>query len=308
MAVEIRSERPSILLRLIKWLISKRTSIFPKVVNEVSILLSNRKLPIDAPMPNKFEKKYIVERWTQEKSDIITLHPKGGRGSKHIIYFHGGGFVLPMIDVHWPLVAALVDRTGASVSIPLYPVVPEETKAAQDLLADLVYREVQKECATKDIILAGDSAGANMALALTLRLIRKGQEKPGRLLLFAPWLDVTMANEEMKFVEPFDFMLKIDAVREIGKIWAGSSDPKLPECSPLYTPNEELSKLPPTQIFTGQHDVFIVDNRTFVSRLEEVKVDARLFEYAGAPHVFMVMLPTREARDCLSLVEEFVAS
>ena len=64
----------------------------------------------------------------------------------------------------------------------------------------------------------------------------------------------------------------------------------------------------PTRIWTGRHDIFIVDSRSFLARLVEAGVDARLYEYEAAPHVFMAILPTREAKDALGLLAEFVAS
>ncbi len=303
---ELRSAKPSILMRLLTWVVSKRPSVFPKNASDVPAFLDNRALPPDAPMPDKFNTKYSVERWQVTGHDCVTLHPRSGKGAKHILYFHGGGFVLPMFDVHWPLVAALVDRTGASVTVPLYPIAPESSKQAQDQMADAAYAKLLDDWDASQIILSGDSAGGHMALALALRLIRDGGQKPGKLVLFAPWLDVTMADEAMRAVEPHDVMLKVDALRTIGGIWAGNADPKSPECSPLYTSEADIALLPPTHIYVGRHDLFVVDSRTFAGKLRDARVPVQLFEYEGAPHVFMAILPTRESKDCLGLVSEFI--
>ena len=303
---ELRSAKPSLLMRILLWVVSKRPSVFPKTVEEVAPFLDGRKLPSDAPMPDSFNSKFEVENWTAAGHDCVTLHPKSGKGARHILYFHGGGFVLPMFDVHWPLVADIVERTGASVTVPLYPVAPESSKQVQDDVADAAFAKLLEQWDASDIILSGDSAGGHMALALALRSIRNGGAKPGKLVLFAPWLDVTMADEAMRQVEPHDVMLKVDALREFGGIWAGDSDPKGPECSPLYTSEAELSQLPPTRIYVGRHDLFVIDSRTFTEKLSAAGGDVQLFEYAGAPHVFMAILPTRESKDCLKLVSEFV--
>lgn len=303
---ELRSVKPSLLMRALTWLGSKRPSIFPEDASEVSAFLDQRKMPPDAPMPDKFDQKYQVERWKAAGHDCVTLHPKPGKGARHILYFHGGGFVLPMFDVHWPLVAALVDRAGVSVTVPLYPVVPESSKQNQDSVADAAFAKLAGEWDPADIILSGDSAGGHMALALALRQIRNGRAKPGKLLLFAPWLDVTMADEAMREVEPNDVMLKVDALRAFGSVWAGDADPASPECSPLYAPDSELAQLPPTQIYVGRHDLFVIDSRSFTSRLRAAGGRVELFEYEGAPHVFMALLPTREAKDCLKLTSRFV--
>ena len=117
-----------------------------------------------------------------------------------------------------------------------------------------------------------------------------------------------MKDDAMREVEPHDVMLKVDALRALGAIWAGEANPASPECSPLYAPDSELAQLPPTQIFVGRYDLFVIDSRTFTARLRAAGGRVELFEYAGAPHVFMAILPTREAKDCLKLVESFVKS
>ena len=145
-----------------------------------------------------------------------------------------------------------------------------------------------------------------MALSLALRLARAGGPKPGKLALFAPWLDLTMADPAIAAVEPHDIMLKIGTLRSCGQMFAETRDPSSPECSPLYTTKEDLALLPPTSIWTGRHDLFIIDSRTFVGKLRDAGVDAKLYEYEAAPHVFMAIVPTREARDTLLLLQEFV--
>ena len=146
-----------------------------------------------------------------------------------------------------------------------------------------------------------------MALSLALRLAKAGGPQPGKLALFAPWLDVTMADSAMAAVEPHDIMLKVGTLRSCGKMFAGERDPASAECSPLYTSPAELALLPPTRIWTGRHDLFIIDSRTFTGKLRDAGVDAKLYEYEGAPHVFMAIVPTRESKDTLKLLNEFLA-
>lgn len=237
---------------------------------------------------------------------MVTLHPKSGPGKWHILYFHGGGFILPMFEVHWPLAAKLVETCGLSITLPLYKVVPESPASVQDALADACFAELAMTHDPARIVLGGDSAGGHMALGLALRLARAGGRQPGRLALFAPWLDLSMQDPAMLEVEPHDVMLKIGTLRATGELYAGTRDPASPECSPLYTPVEELSALPPTRIWTGRHDLFIVDSRTFAAKLKSAGVDAKLYEYEGAPHVFMAVTPTREAKDVFALMKDFL--
>ncbi|MEL7188041.1 MAG: alpha/beta hydrolase [Pseudomonadota bacterium] len=304
---QIRSQKPSLLLKTVKWVMSRRTPVFPHTSAEFREYMASRTLPLDAPMPSKFAQKYDVSEWEAAGQKVVTLHPKSGPAEWHMLYFHGGGFVRPMFKEHWPLVAAMIDTCGVSVTVPLYEVVPESSHQVQDDLADAAFAKLAESHDPQKIILNGDSAGGHMALSLALRLARAGGPQPGKLALFAPWLDLTMADPAIEAVEPHDIMLKIGTLRECGRMFAGARDPASGECSPLFASSEDLSLLPPTRIWTGQHDLFIVDSRKFAARLNEVGVDAKLYEYAEAPHVFMAVVPTREAKDTLKLLNEFIA-
>ncbi len=305
-AIELRRAKPSLMLRVIKWVMAKRSPVFPHTAQEFKASIAERSLPQDAPMPSSFADKYQVREWKAEGQKVITLHPKGGPGVWHMLYFHGGGFVLPMFKEHWPLVAAMIDRLGVSVTVPMYDVVPEAPASRQDALADAVFAELAANHDPAKIVLNGDSAGGHMAVALALRLSKAGGPQPGKLALFAPWLDLTLADPAIAAVEPNDFMLKIGTLRACGEMFAGERAPDSAQCSPLYAAKEDLAALPPTRIWTGRHDLFIVDSRTFTGKLVEAGVDAKLYEYEAAPHVFMAIVPTAEAKDCLSLLGEFL--
>ena len=306
-SIELRSPKASLAMRAITWLMSKRMPIFPSEPESIRQMYYDRATPVDAPMPDKFETKYRVERWEAAGEPVVTLHPKSGPGAWHMLYFHGGGFVLPMFKEHWPLAAAMVDRLGCSISLPLYPVVPENTYSAADAQADAAFAALAARHDPAKIVLNGDSAGGHMALSLALRLTRAGGPQPSKLALFAPWLDQTAANPAIRAVEPDDIMLSVDGLHVCGEIYAGGRDPSSAECSPLFTSKDELALLPPTRIWTGRHDLFIVDSRTFTGKLREAGVDAKLYEYEAAPHVFMAITPTREAKDVFALLGEFLA-
>jgi acetyl esterase/lipase len=306
-AIELRSSAPSLIMRVVKWLIGRRPPVFPHDAQGFRAAMAGRKMPEDAPMPASFYRDFQVGGWDAAGHPVVTVHPKDGPGAWHMLYFHGGGFVQPMFKVHWPLVAAMVKHCGISVTVPLYPVVPEAAHADQDAVADAAYATLAEHHDPARIILNGDSAGGHMALALALRLAKAGGAVPGKLALFAPWLDLTLADPAIAAVEPHDLMLKIGTLRACGAMVAGERDPGCAEVSPLYTPAEDLALLPPTRIWTGRHDLFIIDSRSFVAQLRAAGVDAKLYEYEAAPHVFMAITPTREARDVLALLKAFLA-
>lgn len=307
-AIELRTSRPSVLMRAITWLVARRRPVFPHDAAAFHAAMAGRDRPADASMPVTFYRDFNVGGWEAAGHPVVTVHPKSGPAAWHMIYFHGGGFVRPMFKVHWPLVGAMVKQCGVSVTVPLYPVVPEASYADQDAVADAAWATVAAHHDPARIILNGDSAGGHMALTLALRLIAAGAPGPGKLALFAPWLDLGLADPEIAAVEPFDAMLKIGTLRACGAMVAAGRALDDPAVSPLYAPDEALGQLPPTRIWTGRHDIFIVDSRSFAGKLRAAGVDARLYEYAAAPHVFMAITPTREARDVFALLGDFIAA
>jgi acetyl esterase/lipase len=290
----------------VKWLIGRRPPVFPADEAGFHALMAGRKVPLDAPMPEAFRKQFRVEERELLGHKVVTLHPLMGAGEWHMLYFHGGGFVRPMFKEHWPLVAEMVKQCRMSVTVPLYPVVPEASYTAQDDLADAAYADLAARHDPARIVLNGDSAGGHMALALALRLAKAGGAMPGKLALFAPWLDLGLADPAIAAIEPFDLMLKIGTLRACGGLIAAGRAIDDPAVSPLYAAAEDLAQLPPTRIWTGRHDLFIIDSRSFVRRLKAAGVDAKLYEYEAAPHVFMAITPTREAKDAIGLLKEFL--
>lgn len=302
MHYDLRFARPSVPMRLAERLIAMRGSDFDdpdKLVRTVE----RRKPPRDAPMPEKFEKQFTVERWSAEGQDVVTLHPRSGKGEWHIVYFHGGGYYLPMFAEHWPLVAALVEATGASVTVPLYDVVPEHDYNPANRLADTVYEAVGSEWGDDRIALCGDSAGGNMVLSLAIQRRDAGKSLPARLIPFAPWVDMAMQDEAARAVEDDDVILNIDAIRILGRWWAGDRGVEHPHASPL---NADLTGLPPIAIFQGRHDVFVTDARSFIAKAAAAGVPVGLYEYTGAPHVYMAITFTKEAKDTFALVKRFL--
>ena len=75
---ELRSAKPSLMMRLLTWVVSKRPSVFPKEASEVPAFLDSRKLPPDAPMPASFNTKYTIERW-QAKNGCEAVHVETGK-------------------------------------------------------------------------------------------------------------------------------------------------------------------------------------------------------------------------------------
>ncbi len=237
---------------------------------------------------------------------VYTLTPKSGvkPGAAHILYLHGGGYIMDIASAHWGFVARLCKAMGASATVPLYPLAPE-SKAAKTLpKMQRLYQDLAAAHGAQNITVMGDSAGGGMTLALAQMLRDEGSPLPARLVLLSPWLDATGTHAMQPELEKRDRMLALAGLKQSGKMYAGDLPVTDPRVSPLFG---ELHGLPPIQMFAGTWDILLPDAR----RLKE-KADAdsnapmtEYHEYKKMFHVWM-LLPIREGKKAMRQIVEFM--
>ena len=122
--------------------------------------------------------------------------PERGHDKRHIIlYCHGGGYTSGNLGYSRILAAKLANATGYEVLSFEYRLAPEyhfpapleDAMRAWDYLMHLGY-------GAREVGVAGDSAGGNLALVLALQLQDAGRLLPRRLVLFSPWTDMTASG------------------------------------------------------------------------------------------------------------------
>jgi len=233
-----------------------------------------------APVPASLRRRYTVDDERMRGRGITTLRPRGAVAPVTIVYLHGGAYVHPLVPAHWWIVDRLLRATGATVIVPRYGLAPESTvDDALALLDELVGRIEGR------LLLAGDSAGAGLALAWTQRRRDAGQRMPDALQLFSPWLDATMTNPGIAELEP-DPMLVRTRLLDSARSWA--RDRALDD--PLISPGlGDLDGLPPTVVHQGGQDLLAPDARRARRSLQ-----VRL--YPDGFHDFMAAWWTAEAR------------
>jgi acetyl esterase/lipase len=254
----------------------------------------SRTYPLPTPIPASLAKTVNVTEATIGGYNVFTLLPKTNASKRHVIYYHGGAYVNDVAGPHWDIVGALIDATGATVTVPIYPLAPEQSNRPAFAFLTDVYLNVLTKAAASDVVLAGDSAGGGLALGQAIEFRSQKLPMPGRIILFSPWLDLTHADAEARKLEHKDVMLAVDALRVCGAWWAGGDDPRLPRLSPLYA---DLEGLPPIELYQGTKDIFVVDARTFVRKVQAAGGSIHYGEYPGAFHVFVGATFTPEAKE-----------
>lgn len=257
-----------------------------------------------ARIRRKYHKKFNIQIWRIQGRRVWSWEPVNGGTGKTILYFHGGAYIHNILRVHWHLIAVLCELTGARFIIPDYPLAPENTFQDAYEHSAAVYQDLLSQ-SFRDILFMGDSAGAGLALGFAQQLRDEGGVLPDQLVLYSPWLDVTMSGAESREVQGSDILLKISGLTQAGLVWAGEEDPQNPRISPLFG---SFDGLPPISFFSSTADILIADAHRLRDRLEHEGHSYRYFEYPGMFHGWMAIVNMPEAQHVHRQTAELINS
>ena len=228
---------------------------------------------------------------------------RGHDRSKVILYCHGGGYTSGNLGYARVLAAKMANATGCEVLAFQYRLAPEfpYPAALEDALEAWEYL-MHQGWGAKNVILAGDSAGGNLALELTLALKEAGRFLPGRLVLFSPWTDMTASGASYIHREALDPMLTEQYIRSVRSAYAPGVDYSQPQFSPLFA---DLSGLPPTLIQVGEREILASDSEQLQKALIAAGVPCVLQSWPDMWHVFQ-MFPLKSAGDAMTAIADFL--
>lgn len=221
-----------------------------------------------------------------------TLVPAGAGNGATVLYLHGGGYCIGSPAVYRALTSALAAASGLPVHVPDYRLAPEHPCPAALEDARAVYDELA--ASGRAVVLAGDSAGGGLALALAQALRRDGAPAPAGLALLSPWVDLTCGSGTHERNEALDPMLSQAGLKRWAAGYAGSRDVADPACSPL---RGALAGLPPMLIQAGTDEVLLDDSLQLQVRAEAAGGRATLRVFPGLWHVFQVHAGLLRAAD-----------
>jgi len=245
--------------------------------------IKQRRKSIKVEPPVRLIKKLHIEKKEKNHHTYFEINPRQQKSDKHLLYFHGGGYVNGITKYHWDFIEKIAEETKCSVTLPLYPLAPEYTyKDVFDFITP-VYEQALTKRNPDNLIIMGDSAGGGMALALAQYLKEKKISQPKNIVLISPWLDITLSNPDIVAIEKQDpFLAKSGAV-EAGRMYAGKQDPLNYLISPLYGDLKGLGKI---SMFIGTNDIMYPDTILLNRRIQEIGEQSNYFEFQDMFHVF----------------------
>ena len=220
-----------------------------------------------------------------------------------IFYCHGGGYNTGSFHYARSITNKLSSTTSMDVLSFDYRLAPEHPypSATEDAMAVWDYL-MHLGYGARDVIVAGDSAGGNLALSLVLKLKEQKRILPKGLILFSPWTDLTGSGKSYETKVDVDPILNREYLDNAIAAYASGQDLKNPLISPLFG---NFTGFPPTYIQVGSNELLLSDSLLLKKNLEKYHVPVRLEEYKGMWHVFQ-MSPLKTAHEAMERCAEFI--
>ena len=225
------------------------------------------------------------------------------RRRRVILYCHGGGYTSGGLGFSKVLASKLTRATGMDTLAFVYRLAPEHPypAAVEDALTAWGHLE-SLGIAPGDIVLAGDSAGGNLALVLCLKLREAGRGLPGALLLMSPWTDMTASGESLRGRAGIDPVLTPEYMYAVREAYAGGLDPSDCLLSPLFA---DFAGFPPALIQVGTHEILYSDAERLAERMLAAGADCRLEVWENMWHDFQ-MYPSKTASNAIQNMAHFL--
>lgn len=208
-----------------------------------------------------------------------------------VVYFHGGGFMLGDIDIFDPLARSIVNSTNAIVISVGYRLTPKHPFPAglDDCYAAVRWAAQNAASLGGDpakLVVAGDSAGGNLAAVVSLKARNEGGPAIAGQMLYYPVVDLS----ETRYASNDKFDDGYGLSKEMGKTFRDAyighlADGRNPYVSPLYA--ESLTGLPPTLVLTGGFDTLTDATLLYVEKLKKSGVPVVAHHYPATIHGFM---------------------
>lgn len=244
-----------------------------------------------------------------------TVSASGETGPKRLpamLYFHGGGYSFAP-ESHANLIASITLAAQSRTFAADYRLSPEHRFPAQleDALAAYRWLLEQEGVDPRELVVAGDSAGGNLALALLISVRDRQLPPPALAIALSPPTDFEQPAEllpgssSLLDNEPYDWISPQMLLRWAD--WFCRPDQRRdPLVSPVYA---DLRGLPPMYIQAGEAEIMYDSIRAFVARAQAQGVDVVLETWKDMNHDFQIFGPlVPQSAQALRRIGEVVAA
>lgn len=228
---------------------------------------------------------------------IRVFYPKHLLHPEPILFFHGGGWVIGDIETYTNPCINLADGTGRVVYSVDYRLAPEHPypagfddcyRAADFLFQNNKIKELNGATGASNWILMGDSAGANLASAVSLRLKKEKKARPKKQVLFYPvtyWDHTEASPFDSIRTNGYDYGLTAAKVQGYMELYAPDiAVRQTPFVSPLMA--TDLTDISETLLFTAEFDPLRDEGEAFGRALQDAGNNTVIHQVERAVHGF----------------------
>jgi acetyl esterase/lipase len=229
-----------------------------------------------------------------------------GAAAPRLLYLHGGGYFACSPRSHRP-VTSWFAKAGFAVFVPEYRLAPEHPFPAAVEDAEAAYLGLlDAGHAAENIVLAGDSAGGGLALALLMRLRERAHRLPAGAALFSPWTDLAATGASITQNAGREALFWAPGLIAAAGFYVGGKNPSTPLISPLYG---DMHGLPPLLVHVGDREMLRDDSTRLAERARAAGVRVDLRVWPVVPHVWQLLhqfIP--EGRESLLQAADFLTA
>ncbi|WP_367281438.1 alpha/beta hydrolase [Planococcus shixiaomingii] len=261
-----------------------------------------------SPQPVKEKKDFLVDTSVQP-TYLSFYYPLGAKQENYPVYinFHGGAFIMNEKELDDPYCRFLANETGCVIlnidyaKAPEYPF-PKPLEQSYEILQWIKNRAHELKIDPKQIMVGGQSSGANIAAALCLYLEDKADSQPLLQVLSCPMLDFVTPHADKP--EPNPLRAKYPQVANFLNMCylPDRTQASNPLASPVYAEIER--GLAPALVIVAEHDAFRPEAELYVEKLKAAGIEVHDEVFEGVSHAFTHLGPKDKAEKAWKLVAE----
>jgi epsilon-lactone hydrolase len=246
----------------------------------------------------------MIKNQTIEGINAEYLISNGTDSEKIILYVHGGGYVAGSCNDHRGFVAKFAKNTGVSCLTYDYRLAPENPyPAALDDSVKVYQWLLDSGYKSENIVVAGESAGGGLTLAILLALKERKINQPVAAVAISPWTDLTCSGDSYKTKNKVS-LAPLNSWFVFSKYYVGNHQADFPLISPLFG---DLKGLPPLLINSGVDDELFDDGEKFYLKAKEAGVDVTFTKGDKMVHCYPLLAPMfPEATEAMDEIVGFI--
>jgi acetyl esterase/lipase len=251
----------------------------------------------------KIPKEITIKEQVIEDIKSEWLIPDGANPEKLIFYVHGGGYVSGSCSDHRAIIAKFAKNTGFINLVYEYRLAPENPfPAAVDDSVKVYQWLLASGFKPENILIAGESAGGGLCLAILLALKERNIALPVAAVAISPWTDLTCSSDSYRTKNKVS-LAPLNSWTVFSKYYTGENQATHPLISPLFG---DLEGLPPILINSGVDDELFEDGEKFYLKAKSAGVDITFTAGIGMVHCYPLLAPMfPEATQAMNEIVDF---